>query len=101
MRQAVVDCVAAPHLLWWPMNANVKNRTANAAEAAAATAVFVNGEAVQVRARTLSELLVELGYGEAKIATALNGDFVPALRRSETHVRPGDRIEVVAPRQGG
>lgn len=65
------------------------------------TALFVNGEAVQVRARTLSELLAELGYGDAKIATALNGDFVPALRRSETHVRSGDRVEVVAPRQGG
>lgn len=88
-------------LPWWRMNANVKKRLAPADERRAATGLFVNGEAVEVQAWTLSELLAELGYGDAKIATALNGDFVPALRRSETRLKSGDRIEVVAPRQGG
>lgn len=83
------------------MNANVKSRRSPAAERDETTLIFVNGEAVHVQARMLSELLSELGYGDAKVATALNGDFVPALRRGETQLRSGDRIEVVAPRQGG
>lgn len=83
------------------MNANVTWRTAHAAETGAATAIIVNGEALQVGARTLLDLIAELGYGDAKVATALNGDFVPAPRRGETLLRAGDRVEVVAPRQGG
>ena len=83
------------------MNTNVTWRSAHAAETSPTTAIVVNGEAVQVGARTLSDLLIELGYGEAKVATALNGDFVPTPRRSETAVQAGDRVEVVAPRQGG
>jgi sulfur carrier protein len=35
------------------------------------------------------------------VATALNGDFVPAGLRAATPIRDGDRIEVVAPMQGG
>lgn len=83
------------------MNANVTWRTAPAAGSGTTTAIVVNGETLQVGAQTLAELLVELGYGEAKVATALNGDFVPTPRRSETGVKSGDRVEVVAPRQGG
>ena len=83
------------------MNANVTSRAAQPARTGTATAIVVNGEAVQVGARTLSDLLTELGYGDAKVATALNGDFIPALRRSKTLIGAGDRVEVVAPRQGG
>ena len=36
-----------------------------------------------------------------KIATALNGRFVPAPARPGTPLTEGDRIEVVAPMQGG
>ena len=39
--------------------------------------------------------------GEAKVATALNGEFVPARARAATPLKEGDRIEIVAPRQGG
>lgn len=63
--------------------------------------LLVNGEAVKTGATTLATVLAELGYGEGKVATALNGDFVPAARRASTAVASGDRIEVVAPRQGG
>ena len=65
------------------------------------TAVMLNGEPLHTGARTLSELLVEAGYGTAKIATALNGVFVAESRRGQTPVAPGDHGEVVAPRQGG
>ena len=63
--------------------------------------LIVNGEAREVAAATLAEALQALDYGEAKVATALNGEFVPARARETTAVRDGDRIEIVAPRQGG
>jgi sulfur carrier protein len=42
-----------------------------------------------------------LDYGEAKLATALNGEFAPARARAATHMKEGDRIEILAPRGGG
>jgi sulfur carrier protein len=63
--------------------------------------LIVNGEPREVAVGTLAEALQALDYGEAKIATALNGEFVPARARGVTPVRDGDRIEIVAPRQGG
>jgi sulfur carrier protein len=63
--------------------------------------LIVNGEPREVLVGTLAEALQALDYGEAKVATALNGEFVPARARGATPVRDGDRIEIVAPRQGG
>ncbi len=63
--------------------------------------LFVNGEPREVAAASLAEVLQALDYGEAKVATALNGEFVPARARGATPVNHGDRIEIVAPRQGG
>ena len=63
--------------------------------------LVVNGESQEVSAATLAEALQSLDLAEAKVATALNGEFVPARARGATPVKDGDRIEVVAPRQGG
>jgi sulfur carrier protein len=63
--------------------------------------LVVNGELQDVRAATLAEALQSLDLAEAKVATALNGEFVPARARAATLVKDGDRIEIVAPRQGG
>ena len=63
--------------------------------------LIVNGEAQEVVAETLAEALDVLGYGEAKVATAVNEDFVPAGLRAGYALNDGDRIEIVAPRQGG
>ena len=65
------------------------------------TRILVNGEAADTPARTLAELLAELGHGEGAVATALNGDFVPKAARAGIRLSPGDRIEIVSPRQGG
>jgi sulfur carrier protein len=62
---------------------------------------MVNGQLEETAARTLAELCAALGYGDAKIATALNGDFVPAASRPSATLSSGDRVEIVAPRQGG
>ena len=63
--------------------------------------LVVNGEMQDVPARTLAEALQSLDLAEAKVATALNGEFVPARARAATRVKDGDRVEIVAPRQGG
>ena len=63
--------------------------------------LVVNGEMQEVPAGTLAEALQSLDLAEAKVATALNGEFVPARARAATRVKDGDRIEIVAPRQGG
>ena len=63
--------------------------------------LIVNGESRTVAVATLAEALQALDYADATVATALNGEFVPARARAETLVKDGDRIEVVAPRQGG
>jgi len=44
---------------------------------------------------------VEQEIAADTLATALNGEFVPARKRGEASLREGDRIEIVAPRQGG
>lgn len=63
--------------------------------------IVLNGEPRELGAARLDEALVELGYGEAAIATAVNGAFVPAGQRATTELEAGDRLEVVSPRQGG
>jgi sulfur carrier protein len=63
--------------------------------------ILLNGEAVQTGAPTLAALLDEAGYGAQKVATAVNGDFVSERARATTRLEPGDRVEVVAARQGG
>lgn len=63
--------------------------------------ILLNGEEREVSATRLSDLLIELGFEGATIATALNGDFVPATERANTELADGDRLEIVAPQQGG
>lgn len=63
--------------------------------------ITVNGTLRDTAATTLDALLVELGYAGAKVATAVNESFVPAAIRLEQRLNEGDRIEIVAPRQGG
>jgi len=63
--------------------------------------LLVNGESREIDATTLASALEALDYCDAMVATALNGEFVPARKREATPVKDGDRIEILAPRQGG
>ncbi len=63
--------------------------------------IVVNGEPQDLAAANLAEALAALDYADAVVATALNGAFVPKRKRAETPLAEGDRIEIVAPRQGG
>jgi len=63
--------------------------------------IIVNDAEHELDAATLAAALDALDYRGAIVATALNGHFVPAGAREATPLRDGDRIEIVAPRQGG
>ena len=56
--------------------------------------IQVNGAWREVTATQLARALEDLGYGTSIVTTALNGAFVAALAG-------GDRLEVLAPMQGG
>ena len=63
--------------------------------------VTLNGRKAATSAQTLAEFIAENGFGGSKIATAVNGEFVPERARAATRLNPGDTIEVVSARQGG
>ena len=63
--------------------------------------IFVNGDRHDIEPATLALALNALGYGGKKIATAVNGRFVAAAVRPAVELSDGDKIEVVAPMQGG
>ncbi|MCX8666486.1 sulfur carrier protein ThiS [Acetobacteraceae bacterium B3987] len=62
--------------------------------------IQVNGKAHALVA-SFSTLLEELGLEKAVVATALNGDFIPAGQRDQIILKAGDQIEILAPMQGG
>jgi sulfur carrier protein len=63
--------------------------------------ILVNGAWRETLAGELSEVLEELGYGGSVVSTAVNGEFVAAAARPHTPLTEGDRLEVLAPMQGG
>ncbi|MEX0317711.1 MAG: sulfur carrier protein ThiS [Ruegeria sp.] len=62
--------------------------------------IVLNGETREVQSETLSALLEECGFS-GRVATAVNEQFVPSSLRVGQKLTEGDRIEVVAPMQGG
>lgn len=83
------------------MSPLMTTQTSTRQAATAHIAITVNGEPRQTSSATLADLLVEAGYAGAKVATAVNGDFVPAKMRAGKALGDGDHVEIVAPRQGG
>jgi sulfur carrier protein len=63
--------------------------------------IVLNGKTRDVARDRLDVLLEELGYQGAKVATAVNGNFVARQARAATRLSDGDRVEVIAPLQGG
>lgn len=62
---------------------------------------IVNGETLESSAATLSDLLLALEYEGAWLATAVNGELVHREDRCACRLSQGDRIEILAPMQGG
>lgn len=63
--------------------------------------ILVNGVWRETVAADVDSVLKEMGCGESQVATALNGEFVPAASRRGRPLAEGDRLEVLAPMQGG
>ncbi len=63
--------------------------------------IIVNADPREIQATTLAEALSELGFTSPALATALNGQFVSRAKRVDTRLTEGDRLEVLAPMQGG
>ena len=63
--------------------------------------LIVNGEAHDLDATTLTDVLDLLDYEGGWLATAVNGELVHRQDRTGHMVREGDRIEVLTPLQGG
>ncbi len=64
-------------------------------------ALTVNGAPRETQAETLADLIAGEDFGETRVATAINGAFVPARERSARRLEAGDRIEILSARQGG
>lgn len=62
--------------------------------------IVLNGETREVMATTLAALLLECGMS-GRVATAVNEEFIPAGMRQNHTLADGDRVEIVAPMQGG
>jgi sulfur carrier protein len=63
--------------------------------------LIVNGAPTPSSCATLAELLIALEFDGTAVATAVNGDFVPAADRTGHRLAPGDNVEILSPRQGG
>lgn len=62
--------------------------------------IILNGDTVETSASTLADVLVEQNLS-GRVATAVNEVFVPVGLRATHTLNDGDRVEVLAPMQGG
>ncbi|MBO1256262.1 sulfur carrier protein ThiS [Alteromonas sp. 5E99-2] len=63
--------------------------------------IQVNSNNLTCKSTNLATLLVELEYADSIVATALNGEFVAQNNRVNTPIQQGDKVEILAPMQGG
>lgn len=64
--------------------------------------ISLNNEPKKVADATpLSDALVQWGFGETKIAVAINGEFVPRSTYKERLLHVNDQVDIVKPVGGG
>lgn len=63
--------------------------------------IQLNGEAKEVEATTVADLVIELGLEKRMLAVELNLEVVPRSQYPQTELHQGDRIEVVHMIGGG
>ncbi|ACY16601.1 thiamine biosynthesis protein ThiS [Haliangium ochraceum DSM 14365] len=79
-----------------------ERRGEGAATAASALAVTINGERRVVDSgTTVTELLVQLGLGDRRVAVERNREVVPRAEHASTTLSDGDTLEVVGFVGGG
>lgn len=62
---------------------------------------IINGQEHAHEAANLAELMVQLGYEGDWLATSVNGEFVHRQERDHFVLGDRDRVEILAPMQGG
>lgn len=62
--------------------------------------LLINAKPTKTNAQNLAGLVLELEI-EGAFALALNENFVPKSQYADTILNENDRIEIVAPMQGG
>lgn len=64
--------------------------------------IAINGEKKELTTgHSLAQAIETLGYADARIAVARNDEFVPRSQYVSLQLQDGDRLEIVAPMQGG
>ncbi len=64
--------------------------------------ISLNNEPKEIAQDTLlSAALLDWGFGEIKIAVAINGEFVPRSTYAERQLKAGDLVDIVKPVGGG
>ena len=64
--------------------------------------ISVNNEPKQIEGNTpLNDALLKWGFGETKIAVAINGEFVPRSTYNDHLLQANDQIDIVKPVGGG
>ena len=63
--------------------------------------IIVNGKPQQTNAKTIAELIAQLGYEGDYFAVAQNLRAVQRARYAETPIHENDEIEILMPMQGG
>jgi sulfur carrier protein len=63
--------------------------------------IMVNGKEQQTEAKTIAELIAQLGYEGDYFAVAQNLRVVQRARYAEMPINENDEIEILMPMQGG
>lgn len=64
--------------------------------------IYVNGNLIQTQTNNLQQLLIEQGFSDSSpVATAVNGKFIAKTQRQDYELKSNDKVEIVAPMQGG
>jgi sulfur carrier protein len=63
--------------------------------------IVINGQAHDVAAATVLELLQAQGLADRRVAVEINGEIVPRSRHAEHALASGDRVEIVHALGGG
>lgn len=64
--------------------------------------ISINSEQKKIPRETLlSDAIIQWGFGETKIAVAINGEFVPRSTYTQRPLIDGDKIDIVKPIGGG
>lgn len=64
--------------------------------------IILNGDAHTLKTvQNIDAFLQDQGYNGKLVAVAMNGEFLPKSTYASTMINDGDKIEIVAPMQGG